>query len=158
MGSGPLPLTSLCVLDRYPDAAVHNIDRDVHALKVSRELCAQLGYGERMSFACEDVKDGGMQGKNSKERTDWQSFDVVFLAALVGMTSHQKIAILETLARKFKPGTVIIARSAKGLRSVLYPVLELGEDLERAGYEVLAEVHPWTKVVNSVIVLKVKDM
>ena len=34
-------------------------------------------------------------------------------------------------------------------------MLELGEELERIGYEVLVEVHPWTKVVNSVVVLRV---
>lgn len=29
--------------------------------------------------------------------------------------------------------------------------------MERVGLEMLVEVHPWTKVVNSVIVLRVKD-
>lgn len=36
-------------------------------------------------------------------------------------------------------------------------ILELGEDLEHVGLEMLVELHPWTKVVNSVIVLKVKE-
>ncbi|KAF2852474.1 Nicotianamine synthase [Plenodomus tracheiphilus IPT5] len=157
IGSGPLPLTSLCVLDHYPTASVHNIDRDAPALKISKELCAQLGYGKRMTFSCEDVNENSLVGRTQEKETDWQSFDIVFLAALVGMDSYGKIAILKNLARKLRPGTVVVARSAKGLRRVLYPVLELGEDLERAGYEVLVEVHPWTKVVNSVIVLRVKE-
>ena len=35
-------------------------------------------------------------------------------------------------------------------------MLELSEELMAAGYEVLAEMHPWTEVVNSVVVLRVK--
>lgn len=33
-------------------------------------------------------------------------------------------------------------------------VLELSNDFEAIGLKILAEVHPWTKVVNSVIVFK----
>ena len=36
-------------------------------------------------------------------------------------------------------------------------ILELSDDMERIGLETLVEVHPWTKVVNSVIVLRVKQ-
>ncbi|KAF2822561.1 Nicotianamine synthase [Ophiobolus disseminans] len=147
IGSGPLPLTSLCMLDRHPKAAVHNIDRDAAALNISRQLCASLGYGS-MSFACEDIT------KNSN--TDWESFEVIFLAALVGTNTDSKMAILSSLASRLRPGTLVVARSAQGMRSVLYPVLELSVELERTGLEVLVEVHPWTKVVNSVVVMKVK--
>ncbi|CBX91401.1 hypothetical protein IAQ61_010759 [Plenodomus lingam] len=160
IGSGPLPLTSLCVLDRYPTATIHNIDRDLPALQTSQQLCARLGYTARSTFACTDVSTDersiipGIQGQ---QMTDWHAFDVVFLAALVGVESHEKIAILESLVRKLRPGTVVVARSARGLRTVLYPVLELGDELEKAGFEILVEVHPWNKVVNSVIVLRVKE-
>jgi nicotianamine synthase len=33
----------------------------------------------------------------------------------------------------------------------------LTDEIEKAGLEVLAEVHPWTKVVNSVVVMRVKE-
>ncbi|KAF3039722.1 hypothetical protein E8E12_005442 [Didymella heteroderae] len=151
IGSGPLPLTSLCVLDIYPSAHVHNIDRDTYALSISQNLCARLGYADRMSFACTDVS-----AEEDQEKTKWADFDVVFLAALVGMDTSSKLAILEGLVRKLKPGALVVARSAKGLRGVLYPILELGEDLIRVGLEMLVEVHPWTKVVNSIIVFRVK--
>ncbi|KAF1846284.1 Nicotianamine synthase [Cucurbitaria berberidis CBS 394.84] len=152
IGSGPLPLTSLCVSDRYPNATVHNIDRDASALEVSQELCNQLGYGPRMTFADEDVSQ-----VDSKEKKDWKTFEVVFLAALVGMDTHSKLSILSSLALKLQPGTLVVIRSAQGLRSVLYPVFELTDDIEKIGYEVLVESHPWTKVVNSIIVLRVKE-
>lgn len=101
------------MLDRYPDASVLNIDRDLDALNVSQDLCERLGYGG-MSFAYEDV--------TAKSTIDWAAFEVVFLAALVGTDTETKTDILASLARKLKPGTLVVARSAHGLRSVLYPV------------------------------------
>jgi len=77
----------------------------------------RLGYADRMSFACTDVS-----AKEDSEKTRWADFDVVFLAALVGMNTSSKLAILEGLVRKLKPGALVVARSAKGLRGVLYPV------------------------------------
>jgi nicotianamine synthase len=103
------------MLDRYPEACVLNIDRDAAALQVSQELCEKLGY-EGMEFAHEDIS------VEKPTMVNWESFDVVFLAALVGADTDAKIDILESLARKLKPGTLIVARSAQGLRSVLYPV------------------------------------
>lgn len=69
-----------------------------------------------MSFACTDVSAEDHEG------TMWADFDVIFLAALVGMDTSSKLAILEGLVRKLKPGALVVARSAKGLRGVLYPV------------------------------------
>jgi nicotianamine synthase len=114
IGSGPLPLTSLCMLDRYPNVSVHNIDRDVDALEASRKLCGILGYA-RMTFEHADITD-------ATTTTKWQSYQVVFLAALVGMDTVCKRAILQSLAAKLKPGCLVVARSAHGLRTVLYPV------------------------------------
>ncbi|KAH6639279.1 Nicotianamine synthase [Boeremia exigua] len=155
IGSGPLPLTSLCILDIFPSARVHNVDRDFTALSVSRDLCARLGHAGRMSFACADVS---VEENRDEDMVKWSDFDVVFLAALVGMNTLSKLAILAGLVKRLRPGAFVVARSAKGLRAVLYPVLELGEDLDKIGLEMLVEVHPWTKVVNSVIVFRVKEV
>ena len=97
---------------------MHNIDRDTSALSVSQNLCERLGYQDRMSFACADVS----VEEYPSETTRWEDFDVVFLAALVGMDTSSKLAILGSLARKLRPGALVVARSAQGLRSVLYPV------------------------------------
>lgn len=121
------------MLDRYPEATAHNIDRDTSALRVSQRLCETLGYGQRMTFACADA---GAEEERPFRRhgaiaersvggfitTDWESLEVVFLAALVGMDTSTKLSILASLSRKLNPGTLVIARSARGLRGVLYPV------------------------------------
>ena len=79
-----------------------------------------------MTFTEEDVKEGidmerNVNGK-TQHSTPWKDFDVVFLAALVGIDTCSKLAILKELAKRLKPGTLVVARSAHGLRSVLYPV------------------------------------
>jgi nicotianamine synthase len=146
-----LPLTSFCVSDRYPEAVVWNIDRDADALALSEQVAKRTGYVASMRFCCEDVSTGGAK------KGGWRDSEVVFLAALVGLDSATKLGILQDLASQLEPGTLVVARSARGLRRVLYPVLELGEELRRCGFEVLVEVHPWTKVVNSVVVLRVRE-
>ena len=74
-----------------------------------------------MRFAREDVARAGDHDAGSAE-TDWRSFDTVFLAALVGLDSPAKIRVLRNLARRLRPGALVVCRSARGLRSVLYPV------------------------------------
>lgn len=68
-----------------------------------------------MDFVCTDVSavDAAL---------DWRSFDVVFLAALVGMSQEGKVDILRALAPKLRKGAVLVCRSAWGVRRVLYPV------------------------------------
>ncbi|PVI02166.1 Nicotianamine synthase [Periconia macrospinosa] len=159
IGSGPLPLSSICLLDNLPNAKITNIDRDALALNLSRRLAEALSIsGDKMRFVRDDVEGTSVTTGASEsgfEGITWGSLDVVFLAALVGMESSAKFDILASLARRLKAGTLIVARSARGLRSILYPVLELGDDMSKRGLEVLAELHPHTDVVNSVVVLRV---
>jgi nicotianamine synthase len=111
------------------------------ALRMSADLSRKLGLGERMTFSCEDVApadegfgevgtksdvlytNGDCRGEDKMfKKTDWAAFQVVVLAALVGMDSAAKIEILASLRKKLAPGTLVVARSAEGLRGVLYPV------------------------------------
>ncbi|RYO82821.1 hypothetical protein DL766_006239 [Monosporascus sp. MC13-8B] len=104
IGSGPLPLTSLCFLKalkkralpgnradsesvRYPTnrsliPEILNIDRDGAAIESSSVMCAKLGsLGEGMKFQCAPA--GG-------EALDLHDFDVVYIAALVGGSQNKK--------------------------------------------------------------------
>lgn len=71
-----------------------------------------------MTFSNEDVSMA-----HGASTTDWHSFQVVFLAALVGMDTPAKVEIMSDLTKKLQPGTLVVARSAHGMRRVLYPVL-----------------------------------
>jgi nicotianamine synthase len=122
IGSGPLPLTSIHMLSHFPTANIHNIDRDAHALQQSVSLCQRLGscYTSRMTFVCEDATTAASEGT----QTQWAEFDVVFLAALVGMTNAEKTNILGRLVGTLRSGCLVLCRSAKGMRGLLYPVRE----------------------------------
>ncbi|KAF1968044.1 Nicotianamine synthase [Bimuria novae-zelandiae CBS 107.79] len=165
LGSGPLPLSSLLLTTHFTTATVYNIDYEPAAISLSSALTRALGLGGRMSFACEDAFSlsppsasgpGSRVSSEDEDGVDWDSVDVVFLAALVGLTSTEKIAVLRGLAVKLRAGTLVMCRSARGLRACLYPILELSDELLGAGFEVLAEMHPWGSVVNSVVVLRVR--
>lgn len=120
IGSGPLPLTSLCIATLLDDGAtqrpfvIHNIDNDSRAIRQSSELCCKLGaWAKAMQFHCAEAKNG---------KDDLREFDVVYVAALVGATWAQKKDIIADVVDRMRPGALLILRSAHSLRSLLYPV------------------------------------
>lgn len=70
-----------------------------------------------MSFTNEDITQEGPEAEVS-----WTKSQVVFLAALVGTDTRSKLEILRDLTARLQPGCLVVARSARGMRSVLYPV------------------------------------
>ncbi|KAF2815662.1 Nicotianamine synthase [Mytilinidion resinicola] len=144
IGSGPLPLTSFCVADRFPHARIHNVDRDAGAIALSEELAKRHGYG-KMTFAHEEAADCGKL---------WD-FDVVYVAALVGMSAEGKAVILGGVARRMRKGALLCVRSAHSLRALLYPVVAPETLVETGLLELVVEVHPWNHVVNSILLLRV---
>ena len=141
VGSGPLPLTSMLLADTY-GCAVDNLDHAPEAVALSTALTRRLGR-TGLRFDVGDVLD----------RHDLDH-DLVYLAALAGLDPDAKLALLSHLARTLAPGTLVLARSAHSLRGLLYPVLD-PHDLP--GMDTLSVVHPFTDVVNSVLVARVRD-
>jgi len=80
-----------------------------------------------------------------------KSFDVVFLAALVGMNKEEKVKVIEHLQKHMAPGAVLMLRSAHGPRAFLYPIVE---PCDLQGFEVLSIYHPTDDVINSVVISK----
>ena len=118
IGSGPLPLTSLCFSKFQKDLACSrisflNIDRDPQAIRLSQAVCTSLGETE-IEFRCEDA--------NWLRQTDLSVFDLVFLGAAVGNTSADKLDIVSKLTRRMGFGARLIVRSTSGLKTLLYPV------------------------------------
>lgn len=66
-----------------------------------------------MCFQCADA---------SSPEVDLSSFDVVYLAALVGGCSKDKHDIMAAVVKRMKPGGMVVLRSAHSLRRLLYPV------------------------------------
>ncbi len=126
IGSGPLPLTSLCICESdilRPQAPnprdqnpveVLNIDMNQEAISQSQNLCKLLGSSAvGMKFQCATADDPNL---------DLSSFDVVYLAALVGSTQATKEALLESVVGRMKEGTLLVVRSAERLRRLMYAV------------------------------------
>ncbi len=77
IGSGALPLTSLCISDylnkENHSVSCHNIDRSSTAISLAKTLCSTIGRSTGiMGFECADANDAEI---------DLSCFDVVYLAA-----------------------------------------------------------------------------
>uniref|UniRef100_M8BEW4 Nicotianamine synthase n=1 Tax=Aegilops tauschii TaxID=37682 RepID=M8BEW4_AEGTA len=148
IGSGPLPLSSFVLAARHlPDTMFDNYDLCGAANdRTSKLFRADTDVGARMSFHTADVADlAGELGE----------YDVVFLAALVGMAAEDKAKVIAHLGTHMADGAAPVVRGARGF---LYPIVDL-EDIGRGGFEVLAVCHPDDDVVNSVIIAqKSKDV
>lgn len=159
IGSGPLPLTSICLAqilrEKYStssdtDPHILNIDSCAQAISQSLTLCNLLGpYTSGLTFACEEA------GSSSRDLT---SYDVVFLAALVGNTQEEKEEVLLRVVKQMRPGALIVVRTSHGLRGLLYPEFEMATEriLEKVQAEVVVHPWGWGGVVNSVIVGRVQ--
>ncbi|KAE9989710.1 hypothetical protein Vi05172_g6826 [Venturia inaequalis] len=156
IGSGPLPFTSFLFANALPNAQITNIDLDAHAIDLSSRLSTHLGYTtpspstspnpERMTFLTSDATT----------LSSLDTYDIVFLAALVGLNVSEKTSIIKAVVGRMRQGALLVTRSAVGLRGLLYPVLEY-EELEEGGVgvEMVVEVRPWNWIVNSTLVLRV---
>jgi nicotianamine synthase len=99
--------------DEKGQPTIVNIDHDAAALAASTVLCETLGtWSHGMAFRCSDASSV----------VDLHTFDVVFLAALVGVAQREKEDIIVSVARRMREGALMVVRSAHGLRTLLYPV------------------------------------
>ncbi|CAN0897258.1 Nicotianamine synthase [Linum grandiflorum] len=145
LGSGPLPLTSIVLATKHlTNATFHNYDIDHEANELASGLVSSdQELSPRMVFHTKDVM----------EVTDEElgEFDVVFLAALVGMDKKVKVKVIRHLGKHMRDGAVLMLRSAHGARGFLYPVVK-NRDLEVHGFEVDSVFHPMDEVINSVVI------
>ncbi|KAL2231297.1 nicotianamine synthase-like [Sesamum indicum] len=145
VGSGPLPLTSIVLASHHLTSTVfHNYDIDASANSMAMKLVeSHPNLSKRMEFHTTDIMNVSAAAL--------KDYDVVFLAALVGMEIEEKIHVIKHLAKHMAPGAILMLRSAHGARAFLYPVVE-PHDLQ--GFEVLTVYHPTDEVINSVVVAR----
>lgn len=138
-GCGPLPLSSLCYTHEL-GVQVDNIDHDPAVIYAARRVAKALGRDD-LRFHLADVASA-----------DLRSYDVVVLAALVGATAGEKATLVRQVAASMTPGALLLVRSTRGMRTLLYPDV----DLEPVpGLDVLTAVHPTGEVINSALVARV---
>ncbi|KAK3034060.1 hypothetical protein RJ639_034285 [Escallonia herrerae] len=144
LGSGPLPLTSIVLASYHLTATTfHNYDIDPSANSMaSRLVSSDPDLSGRMRFHTTDVMNVTSALKD---------YEVVFLAALVGMDKEAKVRVIDHLAKHMAPGALLMLRSAHGARAFLYPVVD---PCDLRGFEVLSVFHPVDEVVNSVVIAR----
>lgn len=105
IGSGPLPLTSIVLATVHLKTTVfHNYDVDLSANSKARRLVASdRDLSKRMFFHTANVVDvsGAALGE----------YEVVFLAALVGMDREEKRRMVAHLARHMAAGAVLVVKN-----------------------------------------------
>lgn len=87
---------------------------------------------------------------------DLTAYDVVYLAALVGCSQVEKEGVLVSVVSRMRDGGILVVRSSHGLRGVLYPGFDASSEAVREVLEVEVEVRPFGRVVNSVVVGRVR--
>jgi nicotianamine synthase len=132
----------------FPGVTIANVDCNIQALAASKTLTSRLGISSRIECVHGDA--------SSVPVSVLAISDVVYLAALVGLSSGDKSAILSSVVFKLKDGAVLVARSADGLRGLLYPVLDIdGLNLRQLGLELVTEWVPEDgEIVNSVVMFR----
>ncbi|XP_004487761.1 nicotianamine synthase-like [Cicer arietinum] len=145
IGSGPLPLTSIMLATYYlTQTCFHNYDIDPLANSKAYDLISShQDLSKRMFFHTNNI----FYVKNVLK-----DYNVVFLAALVGMDKKEKTKVINHLAKYMADGAILVVRSAYGARAFLYPIVDPCCDLK--GFEVLSIFHPIDEVINSVIVAR----
>ncbi|GJT85980.1 nicotianamine synthase, S-adenosyl-L-methionine-dependent methyltransferase [Tanacetum coccineum] len=140
IGSGPLPFTSIVLASYHlKDTTFHNYDIDSMANSMaSRLVSADHDLSKRMVFHTADIMD---------VTDDLKNYDVIFLAALVGMNIEDKNKVIQHLAKYMAPGAILMLRSAHGARAFLYPVVDPNA---LHGFDVLSIFHPDDDVINSI--------
>lgn len=119
LGSGPTPFSSLCFAERYgPDVHLVNVDRNPEAIKLGAAMVQRLNL-QNISFTQADV---------ATLSDDLQTCDLVHFAALIGDNADEKRDLIVSVAKKMRPGSLILIRSTDALRSLLYPRVDVDED------------------------------
>ncbi|KAI3695074.1 hypothetical protein L1987_78062 [Smallanthus sonchifolius] len=102
----------------------------------SRLVASDDDLSKRMVFHTADIMDATHELKE---------YDVIFLAALVGMDVDEKGKVIQHLAKYMAPGAILMLRECPWCSCFSIPrVLQ--------GFDVLSIFHPDDDVVNSVVI------
>lgn len=140
IGSGPLPLTSILLTKKF-HLPVENIEIDQEAHRLSRTLARQLHLADVLTFYRTDILDFA----------DLEKYDVILVAALVGLDRKEKSKIIRHLKTYMREGALLALRTAHDLRTLLYPEI-IPDDL--VGFQHRVTIQPFNKVINSVVIVE----
>ncbi|TGO23473.1 hypothetical protein BPAE_0131g00160 [Botrytis paeoniae] len=126
---------------QYP-TTITNIDSNPLANTQAQTLCKSLGGlpSTGMKFIT------SLAGSND---LDLSSYDIVWLAALVGDTQEDKENILQNVVGKMRKGSLLVMRGAWGLRSVLYYDFDVTTPAVTQYLDICVRMDPFGDVLDS---------
>lgn len=150
IGSGPLPLSAIItsrIAHRFPFTFSSNLE--IHAVDFSKEACILADSIITNSSTNQSHTVKTVHGCATS--IPLSCYDLIHIAALVGSSCEEKLNILKRIAKDSKSSTIIVIRSAEGMRRILYPPVE-PDLIRKAGLELLGNYIPHGDVVNSVMI------
>ncbi|NCF83719.1 MAG: hypothetical protein GWP74_19155 [Proteobacteria bacterium] len=120
-GSGPLPLTALCI-GAALDVRVTCVERDTECHGLGRRLITMSGHDDHIESINADILD----------LSDFDDYDAIVGVVLLGVgTEENQASTKATIARHIithmSPGTRMVLRDPHGLGKLLYPSVDLDE-------------------------------
>lgn len=140
IGGGPLPMTAIFLARNY-GAHVTVLEKDRNAVTLSKEIISVLDLSSLVAIVEIDALSF----------YQYQTFDAIFLAALVGEGDEEKEVIISHVYKQMKEKSLLLLRSAFGARELLYaPVREI----YLTNLPVLLEVRPYKNICNSFFIIQ----
>lgn len=135
-GSGPLPLTALCI-GAALDARVTCLERDAECHALGRRLTAASGIDGRFESINADIFD----------LPEFDDYDAVVGVVLLGVGTKaeratSKTAIVRHIVDHMSPGTRLVMRDPHGFGKLLYPSVELDGSTALEVTRLVPEVGP----------------
>lgn len=140
LGSGPLPLTAIILAMSY-GCQVTLLDIDKSAMSLSKKVIDALGLSDKFNYIVADAKGF----------TNYQQYEVIYVAALAGLETSDKEKIVENIKIHAQSSAHIMMRSSYANRALLYKPLakQIFKKLKP-----LIEIKPYTDVINSVVIFR----
>ncbi|KAK1669136.1 hypothetical protein QYE76_057295 [Lolium multiflorum] len=122
IGSGPLPFSSFVLgAHHLPDTVFDNYDLCGANDRASKRFARTRTWAR----ACRSTRRMWPTSRRAR------AYDVVFLAALVGMAAEEKAKVIAHLGAHMADGAALVVRSAHGARGFLYPIVDPGHRTRR---------------------------
>lgn len=140
VGSGPLPLTSILLCQKY-GLKCTLLEKDQLSVELSRQLIQALKLDRKISI----------EPMDAMEYQNYHEFDLISVAALVGATPPIKEEIIETIRTTMKKNSLLLCRHSHGAKKLLYPSINK-EAIEKL--QPVVEVIPSHSIINSFFILQ----
>jgi nicotianamine synthase len=144
VGSGSLPLSAI-LMSWKAGVSVECWDCDSAAVEKSVELVKRLGVEDRITVK---LKDFFLE-------KDFKNFDLVLMAALVGINELDKIKVVKHLEKYLLDGQVVLLRTVEKLKTLFYQPVELEWLRDFKNVQIFnPDDFDKSEIINSVILAK----